>query len=421
MGSRVRFVVLGLVVSAGVVAGPAGVTAAAPSGVTALQPTYGAAVVEPQDPNRQYRAMPSLQYVTWTDPAGVTRHRFVRSFQVSADGDPAVKLRIEYQDGAGKWQAALDARTGGPLLNATDAQFAKVGNVFTATNGDLVAVEELGRVDAAGKRYAVRWTSADGGVGWRPSRADLDFTGGTISSGTGRLFQGVLTLPDGSEVVPFYAAHQGTLSAAYLLSGNHDGTAWKRASTVFLSGTYNYTEATVTRRADGRLLMVTRLDQMSGGYAYSRLLGRVTTAPVNSAADLATAGWGAAYALKVPGAADENAVRGVNPVLHTMDQGVLMLVFGRPRNKITFSYDGGTTWSTVHSFYDNLPTGCSGGYGVHPCDTLGSSGYQGVAVTGPRTAKVMGDNCQSGWGCAGAYAYPNTTDDRLWSATVTLS
>ncbi|MFI5585932.1 hypothetical protein ACIA5G_12920 [Amycolatopsis sp. NPDC051758] len=37
--------------SAGVVAGPAGVTSAAPSGVTALQPAYGAAVVEPQDPS----------------------------------------------------------------------------------------------------------------------------------------------------------------------------------------------------------------------------------------------------------------------------------------------------------------------------------------------------------------------------------
>ncbi len=112
-----------------------------------------------------------------------------------------------------------------------------------------------------------------------------------------------------------------------------------------------------------------------------------------------------------------------------MDQGVLMLVFGRPRNKITFSYDGGSTWATAHSFYDNIPTsGCALGYQLadgsyFPCSSLGSSGYMGVAVTSPRTEYVLGDNCHchTNWGCAGDYQYPHGRDDKLWFSTVVLS
>ncbi len=122
-------------------------------------------------------------------------------------------------------------------------------------------------------------------------------------------------------------------------------------------------------------------------------------------------------------------MQGAAPVLHTMDQGVLMLVFGRPRNKITFSYDGGSTWATAHSFYDNIPTsGCALGYQLadgsyFPCSSLGSSGYMGVAVTSPRTEYVLGDNCHchTNWGCAGDYQYPHGRDDKLWFSTVVLS
>jgi hypothetical protein len=132
--------------------------------------------------------------------------------------------------------------------------------------------------------------------------------------------------------------------------------------------------------------------------------------------------------VKVPGAADyPNTAQGSAPVLHQMDGGKLMLVFGRPRNKVAFSSNGGASWSTAHSFYDNIPTsGCSSGYRLSdgtyfPCSSLGSSGYMGVAVTSPRTAYVIGDNCHTNWGCAGNYSYPHGTTYRLWYSTIRLS
>ncbi|MEU4673774.1 hypothetical protein AB0F91_38915 [Amycolatopsis sp. NPDC023774] len=58
---------------------------------------------------------------------------------------------------------------------------------------------------------------------------------------------------------------------------------------------------------------------------------------------------------------------------------------------------------------------------MHPCDTLGSRGYIGVAVTGPRTATFYGDNCQSGWGCEAGWSYPNGKDSKLWTMSVRLA
>lgn len=248
--------------------------------------------------------------------------------------------------------------------------------------------------------------------------------GGAIAPGSdGRVFQRVIRLPgDGSLVVPFYAAHgqfNGEYKfASHLLVSTDEGASWRRAATVFKSDTNTYTESSVARRADGRLIMIARYDVVENGNNYARLASRVTTAAVNDAAQLAGASWGPWTSV---------GVQGVAPVLHTMDQGVLMLVYGRPGNRITFSHDGGSTWSTAHNFYDNTPTsGCGQGYRLadgtyFPCSSLGSSGYMGVAVTSPRTAFILGDNCHTNWGCAGDDQYPRGRDDKLWFSTVVLS
>lgn len=410
-----------------------GLLPAVPAHAAALTPSYGPVSIEPQDPNRQYRAMPSLQRVHWTDATGAARSRFIRSFLITADGASPAWHRIQYQDGSGVWREAKDAATGRPLYESDHVagDNASVRNVFQTGSGAVVAMDSGARKDTTG-RYLYRRTSADGGEHWSATKSYIDMTGATVApEASGQAFQGVSRLPDGALMMPFYAVHKvqrdssgrivATWSAAHILTSTDDGLSWRRATTVFKSDTNTYSEATVTRRADGRLLMIARYDVWQGGYNYSRLLARVTTTAVNSAAQLATAAWNAAYPVQVPGAADEAVARGVAPILHTMDQGVIMLVFGRPRNKITFSHDGGATWLTVRNLYDNLPTNCSGGYAGHPCGDLGSSGYIGVAVTSSRTAYIMGDNCQSGWGCAGGYTYPHTTDDRLWLTTVRLA
>lgn len=396
---------------------------------SAPRPDYGAVQVEAEDPDRQYRAMPSLQHVSWKDGSG-SHTRFVRSFLVSADGENPVKSRAEYQDG-GRWHPALDARTKKPLLESADAQSMSLNNVLTDSRGDLVAVETRARKDSNG-RYFYRWTSQDGGRSWKPGRAALDMTGGTILPGAmGQSFQKVLTLKDGTRVLPYYAAHRGikgsdgkykqTWSASHLLTAAKDGAAWKRTATVFKSNTNTYNESAVTQRADGKLFMIARYEVVKNGLTYSKLSYRVTTSSVHSAADLAKARWTDAKAVVVPGATDKTVVRGVAPILHTMSDGVLMLVFGRPGNKIAFSYDSGATWTATHDFYRNIPTNCGTGHRGHPCADLGSSGYMGVAVTSPKSVYIMGDNCQSGWGCGGKYSYPHGTTDKLWLSLVKLT
>ena len=409
----------------------------------ALTPHHGDLSVEQADPNFQYRAMPALHRMTWTE-GGQTKQRFVRSYQVSGDnGSLLTQVQYHVGDGASmadtaNWKQARDADTGLELRQVTGS--AKVNNIFRETGGATVALDER----VTDLRFTRRETT-DGGVSWKSTPATVDMAGGAIASSNARAFQGIIRLPgDGSLVMPFYAAHQrvaGTESdyrwASHLLvsekppagSTAQEGSEWKRVATPFKSDTNSYTEATVTRLASGRLLMIARYDYTSGGLRYAKLASRTTDLPVDTAADLRGTTWGPWTNVVVPGAADyPNAVQGVAPVLHTMDQGVLMLNFGRPRNKITFSHDGGNTWVTSFNAYDNLPTnGCPSEYDM-PCSSFGSSGYMGVAVTSPTSAYVIGDNCHTHWGCdqrEGSdgpirYTYPNGTESKLWFRVVSL-
>jgi hypothetical protein len=413
---------------------PAAANVTSAAGLTA---SYGAVVVEPQDPGYQYRSMPALQYLSWKDAAGQTRQRFVRSFQISGDNG-SLKTRVQYHTGGSltataNWRPALDLE-GRELLNRTE--FAKVNNVFRDKSGNTVAIDERVGVSSTYGLVAGRHVSNDGGVHWSTELARISLPAGTRHScSAGRLFQRVIRLPSGTLVMPYYAAHKVVFDPAYpndckhakayfashLLISDDDGVNWRLGGTIFKSDTNTYSESSVARRADGRLIMISRYDVLRDGKNYSRLAYRVTDAAVDSGAELTGATWGLWTAVQVPGAADSDVVQGVAPVLHTMEGGQLMLVFGRPRNKVAYSSNGGVSWSGVHNFYDNLPTGCTTGYLQFPCSALGSSGYMGVAVTSPRTAYVMGDNCHTNWGCAGGYTYPNGRDDKLWITTLSLS
>lgn len=453
--NKKRYVVAGVAAVALAVAGTVAVNAQTTGGSGVLNerlaPRFGAVVVEQQDPTYQYRAMPALRYVGWKDANGQSHKRFLRSFQITPDGNIAVvgqKTRIQYHAGGSltdtrNWKPVTSLDTGGRLLDAkqVEGDYAKLNNTFTARGGELVALDEQARKDGKG-RYLWRRSSRDGGVSWRSTKSYVDLAGATVLAGAyGHAFQGVIRLGDGTLVMPFYVTHKlkpmagpvkgtETYMAAHLLVSRDEGGSWKRAATVFKSDHNNYNESTVARRSDGRLIMVTRYDVIQGDKTYSKLAYRVTNQSVNDAAGLSKATWGSFAPVKVPGADNRDVVRGAGPVMYTMDKGILMLVFGRPRNKITFSYDGGRSWVGAHNFYDNIPTsGCANGVPrgttpqtYLPCSDLGSSGYMGVAVTSPRTAYVIGDSCQGGWGCDTRYGrYPKGTTDKLWITTVRLA
>jgi hypothetical protein len=94
--------------------------------------------------------------------------------------------------------------------------------------------------------------------------------------------------------------------------------SWRRTATVFKSDTNTRSESSVARRADGRLIMISRYDVVVDGNRYARLASRVTNTAVDDAA-----GW----RMRGGGRGPPWACKGVAPVLHTMDQGVLMLVY----------------------------------------------------------------------------------------------
>lgn len=389
-------------------------------------PKYNPVVVEPATSNYQYRAMPSLQYIRWKDGSGRSHARFIRSFQYTPDNGTAVRNRVEYHVGGSltktaNWRPALGPR--GKLLRTyADAQGALVRNIFMSGK-TLVSIDEQAKTDSRG-RYLYRRTSTDGGRSWRWTKSYVSLPGATVLPGAkGHAFNGVTRLPDRSLVMPFYAYHRKWKGAVYLLKSTNEGKSWTRAATVFKSQRNDYNESAVIRLPNQHLLMVSRYEVVNGDQHRSKLGARVSTNRVRRAADIASAKWGKLFPVRVPGSQGSPAVEGAAPVLKRLG-GKIALFFGRPRNKVAFSSNG-VTWSGVHSFYDNLPTsgctkGISRGNGTYfPCSSLGSSGYMGVAQTGPRSVYVMGDNCQAGWGCKGDFRYRHGRDDRLWITSFT--
>lgn len=400
------------------------VVIAPPAQAAGFTPDYGTLSGEPADSRYAYRAMPALHRITWTEN-GVSKARFVRSFQDGID-DGSLKTRIQYHvgDGASLTNSAnwLDARSGtGTLRDKT--QYAKVNNVFRASGGTTVTLDEK----VANGKFG-RHETADGGVTWTSTTATVDMGTADADPIGGRAFQRIIRLPgDGSLVMPYYADRRNMdkIRASHLLvsepSTPSEGSAWRHAATVFHSDTNSYTESTVTRLATGKLLMISRYDVVQNGLGYARLAYRVTKNVVNTAADLRATGWEAWTSVTVPGTT--GSVRGVAPLLNTMDGGVLMLTYGRPGNNVTFSHDGGKTWDAPFRLYSNIPANDCPSSPSYPCDSFGSSGYMGIAVTSGRSAYVLGDNCQAGWGCKNdtAHRYPNSDDNRLWFRVLSFS
>lgn len=390
-------------------------------------PTYNPVVIEPATSNYQYRAMPSLEYVRWKDSSGRTRARFIRSFQYTPDdgGKTKVKNRVEYHVGGSltktsNWRPALGPK--GKLLRTyAAAQGALVRNTFRSGNG-LVSMDEQALTDSRG-RFLYRRTSSDGGRSWKWTKAYISLPGATVLPGAkGHAFNGITRLPDRSLVMPFYAYHRKWKGAVYLLKSTNEGRSWTRAATVFKSQRNDYNESAVIRLPNQHLLMISRYEVVVGDQHRSKLGARISSNRVSRASDIASAKWGKLFPVRVPGAQGSPAVEGAGPILKKLG-GKVALFFGRPRNKVAYSSNG-TSWSGVHNFYDNMPTsgctkGLSRGNGTYfPCYSLGSSGYMGVAQTGPRSVYVIGDNCQAGWGCRANYRYRHGRDDRLWMTSL---
>lgn len=259
-----------------------------------------------------------------------------------------------------------------------------------------------------GKHWKLSWSKIDMGQGWCPASSQI------------RNYQGIITLADGTWVMPAYYGHFTASStgcsgeprlAVALLTSNDRGATWTRRTSPYNSGTVSYDEASVVQRADGRLLMVARYEYSTDWANWPNLLGaltfRISKDPVRSSADFETVAWSAPH-VTVPGSPlhKNTLTMGVSPLLTKLD-GRILMVYGRPGNRITWSTDtatspGGLTWTTALNTHANPPQGtCTDSNLSHPpCAALGSSGYMGVAVTDAARGwgYIMGDNCHV-WSC----------------------
>lgn len=114
---------------------------------------------------------------------------------------------------------------------------------------------------------------------------------------------------------------------------------------------------------------------------------------------------------------------GVSPRLTRVGR-YLLLTFGRPGNRLSWSVDG-INWSgsDPRGFYSNRPTftgPCRELPGYIPCKALGSSGYIGVAVTDPRRGEgyLAFDACHT-WTCEPVGSDYRIPENASWPAGAT--
>lgn len=323
----------------------------------------------------------------------------------------------------GPWQSVVMGGSTG--FQASVQNFAQVGralfNVDSMATAGGPSGTTMALVDGKWERVptytafatSVR-TSVDGGRHFDQQRATI-WLDRPVTTPRVFPYQGIVQLTSHEWIMPVYAGGRVWLAA----SRDH-GKTW-RAGTPPYNGGANYTEATVARRPDGRLVMVARADiylnQKDRRYAKAGVLVfRISNGPVRNLADLSRVTWTKPQ-VTIPGSPALGGVRtkGASPKLIRAGR-YLVLAYGRPGNHLSFSTDG-LRWSatTASGRYGNRPSypnGCRDSAATIPCDAVGSNGYMGIVATDPDYDRVGSfpegfvayDSCGP-WSC-GATNYP---------------
>ncbi len=195
-----------------------------------------------------------------------------------------------------------------------------------------------------------------------------------------RLNRGATVLADGTLIVPAYTQYAGDAHGRVVLLQTGDGgQTWSQRSTMVApTATQGANETGMTRTADGGLLAVMRTSGGSANLLQTRSYDDGIT-------------WSPPAAVAGPAGADTTSV---DPDLLLQPNGVLLLSYGRPDNKLLVSYDGnGTTWTDYVVTYANPPA--TTGIGR----THGSSGYTALVSTAANQTLLVGDSCAPSWGC----------------------
>jgi hypothetical protein len=367
---------------------------------------------------------PWLMPALTTTKVGVATRLFRTVSETPTDDGKNIRQTNQYRDlGAPSgWQPITSFGPAGQINPTVEPGKASFTN-FVAQGNTLHTFDTTSGAQQSVFRFQVRHRmSTDGGKTWTTQWSNVDTSGTAVARGGALHFhQGIEVLPDGSWVMPVYTKRcisgancDGKVGAQYrmvigLLVADASsaankavmGSSWTKPTLPFVSPDYHYSEATVIRRSDNRLLMVGRYDP---DYPASGMLGslvfRLSSKPVHKASDLTGLEWSAPN-VTVPGVKQRGPLTmGVSPKLSHVGNRI-MLTFGRPGNTVAWNYDGtAMTWTDVKSLYPNTPTSCGTATNHPPCDALGSSGYMGVAVTDPAggVGYIIGDRCHV-WSC----------------------
>ena len=292
-------------------------------------------------------------------------------------------------------------------------------------NGHILDVAFIPRGIAADRRtVSMRVTeSADNGATWtaKASRFVLPYRIPSFDRGL-RVNPNILTDARGWLYLSYYTRFEGDSGHRAEIAGSKDGGAtWQRRGPIITaSATQQYDEVGLSWAPDGQMMAVVSQGQTANpGYRHHLKL-------VTARSGDGGARWGGHRVLPIardPGydyrPGPDGVVRyGILPDLELLRNGAMVLRYGRPDNWFAISTDGGRTFRQARRTYVNIPYGSERG---RPFPYHGSSGNGTIAVTGPDTVVISGDNCAAVYGCPD-HEHPWTVSARyaVWIRTVTI-
>lgn len=245
--------------------------------------------------------------------------------------------------------------------------------------GTLYGIVYFTYPESPEKEKMIYWTSKDKGDTWTKHEGIVHtlpgkrFTGvkGKSTWGSMLFHRGMQVMKDGSIQGVMYGHFEGDSKYTVVWVKSRDnGANWNMVSIIASGvpeGDYEkaegFCEPTFAKTKDGSLLCVMRVSSYRPLYqSRSTDKGLTWSAPV-----------------KLPGLPD-SAMHSVDPQLLLMDNGILALTYGRPGDRVAFSYDGsGYHWN---------------------CSTVTRSeettGYTGIVETGPGKLLLIADQGRTG-------------------------
>lgn len=211
-------------------------------------------------------------------------------------------------------------------------------SILRLANGNLMGMNYVTQRVNARNSTAFYSISSDNGATWTAFTGNVAFPQDQASNsanwGGFQFHRNLLLMPDGSIQGTMYGKYATDTKYRVLWVKSTDGGAnWSVVTTVAYSttvGPEGYCEPVSIRAADGSLLIVMRVGSGTGNPLYH------TRSTDNGLT------WSTPTTLPGVDAADTYSV---DPDLTMMDNGTLVLSFGRPITKLLFSLDGsGYSW-----------------------------------------------------------------------------